>query len=404
MGLITENNRQYYAGSQGFIGDSSATVTTTFNTNLEFYSWNPADANYNLNNFKLYVSPTGAAGSFYEYTDEYSVTGNTIDFGLVDIENLYIVVQLKVLTGGNYEDEDAYGNTVEENYGGYAYISLNDIINNFIVAYVGAGKLIPSAKRTDLIFHAKRGLQEFSYDTLKSVKAQELTVPPSLSLPLPQDYVNYVGFSWVDSLGVKHPIYPANNLTSNPSEAPMQDAYGVEIQDAFNNNIEIDPIIEERWRNADDALINSNYTQANYSNGMDWWGYNWGNNNYWGIGQRYGKEPQTSQSNGWFTINDREGKVSFSSNLNGALIIFDYISDGLAYDKDTRIPKMAEEAMYAHIIHALVSTRSGYPEYIVSRFKQERAAKLRNAKIRLSNIKLSEIVQVMRGKSKQIKH
>ena len=32
------------------------------------------------------------------------------------------------------------------------------------------------------------------------------------------------------------------------------------------------------------------------------------------------------------------------------------------------------------------------------------SAKLRNAKIRLSNIKLDEIVQVMRGKSKWIKH
>ena len=62
---------------------------------------------------------------------------------------------------------------------------------------------------------------------------------------------------WVDRQGVKHPIYPANNLTSNPSEAPLQDAYGVEIQDQFNNNIEINPpIIEERWRRADTELLN----------------------------------------------------------------------------------------------------------------------------------------------------
>jgi len=59
-----------------------------------------------------------------------------------------------------------------DNYGGYQYTSLNDVINNFIVAYVGAGKLIPSVKRTDVIFHAKRGMQEFSYDTLKTIKSQ----------------------------------------------------------------------------------------------------------------------------------------------------------------------------------------------------------------------------------------
>jgi hypothetical protein len=38
------------------------------------------------------------------------------------------------------------------------------------------------------------------------------------------------------------------------------------------------------------------------------------------------------------------------------------------------------------------------------RLEKERYAKLRNAKIRISNIKLEEITQVMRGKSKWIKH
>ena len=38
------------------------------------------------------------------------------------------------------------------------------------------------------------------------------------------------------------------------------------------------------------------------------------------------------------------------------------------------------------------------------RYKKDRYAALRNAKIRLSNIKLGEFIQVMRGKSKWIKH
>ena len=50
------------------------------------------------------------------------------------------------------------------------YIKVEDLVNNFLVAYVGEGKLIPSVKRTDVIFHTKRALQEFSYDTLKSIK------------------------------------------------------------------------------------------------------------------------------------------------------------------------------------------------------------------------------------------
>jgi hypothetical protein len=65
---------------------------------------------------------------------------------------------------------------------------------------------------------------------------------------------------------------------------------------------------------------------------------------------------------------------------------------------------MAEDALYAYILHSIVSHRSGSQEYLVRRLQQDKSAKLRNAKIRLSNIKLEEITQVFRGKSKWIKH
>ena len=53
-------------------------------------------------------------------------------------------------------------------------------------------------KKSDVAFHAQRGIQELSYDTLKSIKAQEIEIPPSLNMILPQDYVNYVKLSWSD--------------------------------------------------------------------------------------------------------------------------------------------------------------------------------------------------------------
>ena len=130
---------------------------------------------------------------------------------------------------------------------------------------------------------------------------------------------------------------------------------------------------------------------------------NYGFEGSWNWGRQYGLDPQLAQTNGWFNINEREGKMSFSSNLVGKLIVLEYISDGLAYELDTRVPKMAEDAMYAYVVHAILSTRVNQPEYIVQRLQKDKRAKLRNAKIRLSNIKLDEIVQVMRGKSKWIK-
>ena len=403
MSLLTENNRQYYEGAQGFRGNGVLVdFTTTFNTDLIFGSASPSDVNYQKNNFKLYTSITGVPGSWSETTTGYSVSGNVITFTAPPATGLYIVVQLKKLDGGNYGTtaaDKAYGDTVEENYGSYAYTKLNDVVNNFLVAYVGAGKLIPSVKRTDVLFHAKRAMQEFSYDTLKSINSQELTIPHSLSVVLPQDFVNYVNLYWVDSQGAQHIIMPANNLTSNPSELPLQGSNGVPVQDNFNENIDTTSIIEERWRtnflkNEDQDILDSSVYGWEYYYGWPEFGY----------GQLYGLDPQYSNANGYFTINNREGKISFSSNLVDKIIIFEYISDGLSTDIDTRVPKLAEEAMYAYISHAIISTRINQPEYIVQRLKREASAKLRNAKIRLSNIKLNEIVQVMRGKSKWIKH
>jgi hypothetical protein len=395
-GLITETNEQYYAGAQRFlisnpavIGDS---VTTTFNTDLTYDS-----ANATLTNFVVYTSDTGLAGSYSEFAPGYTVTGNTITFTSTNGLRPHIAIQLKSLDGGNFGNEDALGDAVQENYGSYAYTSLNDVINGFIATYVGEHKLIGDVKRTDVIFHAKRGLQEFSYDTLKSVKSQEITIPPSLGVTIPQDYVNYVSLAYIDQLGVRHPIYPANNLTSSPYEVPLQDEAGDYTMDNTGDLLEGTSITNERWGEANDRLLNGNITFDDY------WAYGsylTGNPFY---GQRYGNDPQNSQRNGWFNMNERDGTIAFSSNLKDRLIILDYISDGLAYDLDSRIPKMAEDALYAHILYSILASRINQPEYVIQRLKKDRSAKLRNAKIRLSNIKLSEIVQVMRGKSKWIK-
>ena len=403
MSLLTENNRQYYEGAQGFRGDGvTVNFTTTFNTDLIFGAASNTNVNYPLNNFKLYLSTTAQPGNWSEVVSGYSVSKNSIEFDTPPADGDYIVVQLKKLDGGNYAStvqEKAYGDTVEKNYGSYAYISLDDIINNFEVAYVGTDKLITSVKRTDIMFHAKRGLQEFSYDTLKSIKSQELTIPHNLSIPLPQDYVNYVNIYWIDDSGAQHIIMPSNTLHESPISLPVQDNKGVPIQDSYDNNIKSgSSIIDNRWKNnslkdrniKDDDILAYFYYDGSY-NGV-------------GYGQLYGLDPQLANVNGYFNINNRTNSISFSNDLVDKLINFEYISDGLAIDEDTKIPKLAEEAMYAYILHAIIASKINQPEYVVQRLKRERSAKLRNAKIRLSNLKLNELVQVMRGKSKWIKH
>jgi hypothetical protein len=366
MGLITETNAQYYSGQQIFdvgAGVPGSAFECTFDTVLV----DSPIANYTITN-----------------------NGTPLTVGTYSVSNNSITITASLLSGNIIVQLSQVA--INNNYGSYEYIKLGDVINNFLVAYVGAGKLIPSVKRTDVMFHAKRGLQEFSYDTLKSIKSQELTIPPSLSIVIPQDYVNYVKCCYIDQAGAKHIIYPTR-VTSNPTELPIQDADGVPTQSPINSeNLQASQsITETRWQSQDQT---NNYRPNDYKHPF----------NQGLIGQRYGLQPEEAQVNGKFTINERTGTFSFSSDLVNKLIILEYISDGLAYDNDMKIPKLAEEAIYMHLSYSILASRVGIPEYIVQRYKRDRFAALRNAKIRLSNIKIEEISQVFRNKAKWIKH
>jgi len=509
------------------------------------------------------------------------------------------------------------------NYGDYQFTSLQDIINQFLVVYVGEGKIISKTNKIDVAFHAQRALQELSFDTFKSVKAQEIVLPPSLQMILPHDYVNYTNLAWSDASGIQHTIYPTSK-TSNPFSI----AQNVDGSYEFSNDVELlfgnsfsspSGVIHPRWKksslnrvqrngqslppvgylgfgggyliqsnnstealefthvsqpinpvntnvhtgrilscwqkldvtginnlkisavvNVNDSALNpstpdgevtiglqtepgqqntttdgnlqqlssSNYLSKNIQNpnlgfmlfnssagsdvtqeqDVDVSGYNTvyfiinsrvkitsaehdgtgvidtgsgggvipgqvkfknivkevsavnglsttellnrdlqtensttfenfkskarsestSNNDLDAYdmlrGERYGIDPQYAQANGSFYIDSLKGLIHFSSNISGKTVILNYISDSLGTDEEMQVHKLAQEAVYKHIMYAILSTKANVPEYIVRRYKQERFAATRQAKLRLSNIKLEEITQTLRGKSKWIKH
>ena len=497
-------------------------------------------------------------------------------------------------------------------FGNYQFTSLDNVISQFLVAYVGENKVISKVSRTDVAFHAQRAMQELSFDTFKSIKSQEIELPPSLTMVLPHDYVNYTKLSWSDSAGIKHPIYPTKdtsnpfkirqnedksyyfhgdtlqknlpnsdfsqnlNPTTNWSSTPLHNkptiddinrqdgslnfvhgskvlagsnssrAYAVwqkvnvngldqidltasglsaaasaGIKDAgvirigFTSSLDVngwDPTMhnpnllsftaqgvsspDQRSRNhltdifnlptttgggsylefnnclgtsstktiSDDGesglvlvgdhheiyiVITShvpNFTTASDGDGnqstnkidnivIEYDGilpdlqtdgdsstwtkyksqtpnenvnpevYSYDTNIYdFNMGERYGLDPQHAQVNGSFYIDNLKGLIHFSSNISGKTVILDYISDSLGTDGEMQVHKFAEEAMYKHIMYAILSTRANVPEYVVRRYKKEKFAATRQAKLRLSNIKLEELTQILRGKSKHIKH
>ena len=527
----------------------------------------------------------------------------------------------------NRKKKDGSGNYARElEPGNYQFVTLQTVMDQFLISYVGKDKIIPTVNKLDVQYHAMRGLQEFSYDILRSHKGFEFTLTPKLSSILPQDFVAYTQVSWSDGNGVKRPIYYTNDTSNprNPYQTPDNSLHGqdnpfalhaigtftagssvieldglypqlftgvsgtssvfvkeinpgffdpaiapfpvvpsfkmcfvyavwhdkttgktsIQINDPNNganvNNVQLVPNIsgdshlEFVWQDITSAspsqansynlipglelpivfdpvfdtssnkitapnisdvanvrvgmkisasneyFTNSNHVirDVDYKNGILWLeapqqnGANYNSplpsatpvrantvvptgttftavpsisffdedilgrnvprinqgpylneesdtlSNFKGSnsssdsdddikslgGNRYGLDTQRANSNGTFYIDQDKGVMRFSSDLVGRTIIIDYISDSVGQKREQIVHKFAEEAIYKWIAHAILATRQNTPEYLVSRFKKERFAEMRKAKLRLQNINFKEFTQILRGKSKQIKH
>ena len=289
-----------------------------------------------------------------------------------------------------YLGPDGQWNSFDENYGDYQFTAIGDIINNFMISYVGLEKNISKVKRTEVAFHAQRGLQEFSFDILPSMKSAEIEIGPTLNYILPIDYVNYVKLVWVDSKGIERIIYPTSK-TSNPVPILQDDEFEY-LFDEQSGEILTAEESETRRRFQKQRTNTSDLEELE------------DNLNQGGFGRRYGLSPEQAQTNGVFYIDQLAGIIYFDSSFVGKIVTLKYISDGLATDEEMVVHKFAEEALSKYIAFAILSTRANTPEYLVARYKRELAAARRNAKLRLSNIKIEEITQVMRNKSKIIKH
>ena len=203
----------------------------------------------------------------------------------------------------NQTQSQYYGNT--SNYGNYQFVSLENIINAFMVIHVGEGKIISKVSRTDVQFHAMRAMQELSYDVFRSVKTQEIEIPPSLKMILPQDYVNYVKLAMIDDNGIEKNLYPTGK-TSNPF-AITQDASGVyQFEDtAADADSDPDTLVEQSPSNTlTNYQSNTSQVVSGSSNAID---ALYVESDY--RGRRYGLDPQFAQENGTFYIDYLRGYI-----------------------------------------------------------------------------------------------
>lgn len=376
MPLFEGTQQQYYEGQE-------FTTTSQQASSGEYVLTFPVNQTL-LNN--LATMPTSSG----EFTVDTIVSGTTT----TSVDFTYNAATYTVtLTNPVAAGSTVIINITNPDYGNYQFISLQSIINNFIISYVGKDKIIPRVRRADVAFHAQRAIQELSYDTFKSTKSQEIEVPPNLKMPLPHDYVNYVKVCYVDDDGVERLLYPARK-TSNPTSI-SQDNNADYLFDGDGNLLEIsDSVTWTRFQaSTDETDLDSSDDYRKSEEDFDLL-----------QGRRYGLDPENANHNGVFYIDEKRGYINFASSLYGKIITLKYISDGLGTDDEMIVHKFAEEAMYKHIAYAIASTHTSVPPSYIPLLKKERFATKRQAKLRLSNLKIEELTQIMRGKSKWIKH
>jgi len=81
--------------------------------------------------------------------------------------------------------ENSQNVPTDANWGSYQYVSLEDIVNNFMLMYQGNNEIINNVNRYQVLFHAKRGIQELNYDAMKEIKILELQICDQLRFVLP---------------------------------------------------------------------------------------------------------------------------------------------------------------------------------------------------------------------------
>jgi hypothetical protein len=298
-----------------------------------------------------------------------------------------------------YENEGA--SPEDANWGSYQYISLQDVVNNFLLMYSGNHSLVNNEERYKILFHAKRAVQELNYDAFKEIKVLQLTVPDNLKFVFPSDYVNWVRISLYKD-GWLRPL--TENIQTLSSRAYLQDNTGRILFDLDGNalspqfsQIDLDNITKIKK-----SIYLNNASQFDGNEGYNYDGMWYFEGN---IGAAYGLNTETANFNPTFNIDRKAGVINFDSPMAGQSCIVEYVSDGMEQGDNSKITvnKLFEKYIYAYIQCEILSSKLGVQEYIVNRARKERSALLRNAKIRISNIHPGRLLMNMRGLDKIIK-
>jgi len=273
----------------------------------------------------------------------------------------------------------------DENWGNYQFVGLEEIVNSFMQNYTGDSSLLGYVPRSKVIYQAKQGIKQFTFEALHQVKVVELELGEANDIILPPNYVNYVRISWVNKkTGQIHPMsqnrhFPLGIAYLQDNEADIlfdnegEILEGSTAIEAINDSLPSNPI-----ENFENFPLN---------------GYGcWNGYTRYGINQPIWNLDTSQNFNGTFTINNQ--RIHFGSDSHERIILLEYVSDGLdVLEADMKVHKFAELALYEYINRQLSQNSIRIPDYEKRNIKKAYDTAYRNARVKLLGIKPQEFLQ-----------
>ena len=357
-------------------------------------------------------------------------------------------------TDNQYYSEFEGRSTGPSTLGENRFITLEDIINNYMVLYMDEDNH-GMTSRLKVEAFAQRAIQEYSYDTFR-VKTWEYEVIDRATFPMPQDFVELVGMNYVDERGRERWVNPRKD-SSNPrspfqfnetedwdetaiylagdpvrytpaGEQAPRIYYAIAGTQSDPNQGEQPDVMDSDWwqegsygetgyiYNSDGNIIfaedtsytktqNDEYNRRQTILNGDLDDGSFVNGIYYGYyGRRFYSETERANANPTYYINDRNGVIDLDPVLIGEVINLTYVSDGLSSDlSEIKVHKFAEQAIYESIYFEMIARSSKIPANEKERAKRRMVAKHRQTKLRLMDISPRQLLQTLRAQAKWIK-
>ena len=269
-----------------------------------------------------------------------------------------------------YNDKDSHGN--------YQYISLKDVIDNMLIESQDDDSFLKNVKRSKIIRHAKQAIREVTRQAANDVIAIEVTVPTSLSWPMPQDYVNYARVS----------VVVQDHGTNSLRLQPLDVNHKINKAIGYLQDDDWEIIFDE------DGLIITSDASNGYAKP------------YKKYGMATGYQPNQNGANlsayGEFTPDDRKGTFLFSSDLSDKEVVIEYVSDGLQaglLEEEITIHKYLQNTVENWIYFSCIERKRNVPQNEKDRAMKRYRTTLHQSKLALADIDLLRIARVMLSNS-----